>query len=62
MRFFKIIFASYAAAVGVGIAEIVIGLIIFGSNETDQFVDNYIIHILFIVTVIVYPFMNRYLK
>jgi hypothetical protein len=62
MRIFKIIFASYAAAVGVGIAEIVIGLIIFGSNETDQFVDNHIIHILFIVTVIVYPFMNRYLK
>jgi len=62
VRFLKVLFASYAAAVGMGIAGILIGLILIGTEQIDSFIENYIMYALIILTIVIYPFMNRKLK
>jgi hypothetical protein len=61
-RFLKVLFASFAAAVGIGITGIAIGLFIFGSDQTDNFIDNYVIYALLLIALIIYPLMAQHLK
>jgi hypothetical protein len=62
MRFVKVAIASYAAAVGVGIASTVIGAMLFGFENVDPVIKEYALPILGILTLILFPVMNRHLK
>lgn len=62
LRFFKVLFASYAAAIGIGIITVLLGAILFGFERVDNVIENYSLYILGMLTVFVFPFMYRKLK
>lgn len=62
MTIFKIIFASYMAAAGLGILLIVLGLFIFGFEKVDYILENYSGRTLIILTMVCIPFVKKHIK
>jgi hypothetical protein len=56
------LFASYAAAVGIGLVGVVLGALVVGFEEVDRAIEGYSPYILGFITVVVFPFVNRKLK
>ncbi len=62
LRFFKVLFASYAAAIGIGIFTVLLGAILFGFERVDNVIEDYSLYLLGVLTVVVFPLMYRILK
>jgi hypothetical protein len=61
-RLIKILFAAYAAAIGITIAGIVVGAFILGFDEVDKVIGRYLIPLVIAVTIIMVPVMHKKLK
>ena len=62
LRFGKVLFASYALAIGVLILSIVIGLFLVGFKNVDEHVLGNAGVLLVVVTLVSLPFINKKLK
>ena len=62
MRFIKVLFASFAAVIGISILVIVLGSFYFGFEKVDSVIENYLLYAVGIITVIVFPFINKKLS
>jgi hypothetical protein len=62
LRIGKVVFASYAVAVGVTILIFVIGLFIVGFETIDKLVFGNVRVLVPIVTIVAIPFVSKYLK
>ena len=50
IRFIKILFAAYAAAIGIAITGIVVGVFILGFDEIDKVIERYLMPLVIVVT------------
>ena len=62
LRIGKVIFASYAVAIGVTILVIVIGMMFVGLEAISEFVFENVRVMTPIVTIVAIPFVSKYLK
>ena len=62
LRIGKVIFASYAVAVGVTILVIVIGMFLVGFETIDKLVFGNVRVLVPLVTIAAIPFVSKYLK
>ena len=62
LRIGKVVFASYAVAIGVTILVVVIGLFVVGFEAIDKLVFGNVRVLIPIATIVAIPFVNKYLK
>ena len=62
LRIGKVVFASYAVAIGVIILLCVIGMVLVGFETTDKIVFGNIKVLVPTVTLVAIPFVSKYLK
>ena len=61
-RLIKILFAAYAAAIGVAIVGIIVGAFILGFDEVDKVIEGYLIPLVLVMTLLMIPVMHKKLK
>ncbi len=61
-RLGKVLFASFALAVGGGILTIVLGTMVLGFEVVDAQIEKYSGYILFLFAAVAFPFIWKHLK
>lgn len=62
VRLAKVLFAAYAASVGIAIAGIFVGSLLFGLERVDEAIETYLIPVVIAIAIILIPVMHKKLE